>query len=464
MTRVRPARRQDEAGIALIAVMVLLMILSVAISAMSVSGRTEITISRRHESAALAETAGEAGLNHAIELTLANLNRWEFNGLATTSAAVSNLLLGPDGASGTADADADNGSLEAFGVPRQPARLPLAGTTPTQYDARVFDEDDPLRGVPLDANDIASIGEDAIPTIDNNATIVIQANGYGPDGAITTLEAVASPFTLPAIVSNGDLEIQGNVSIEGTNGSVHANNELELNGSTTISVDATATYGYSESGNPTVGGQTGAGRPQIPIPPISALDYKPQADYILQNDGVMVDQGGATICDASADGNACEDAGYLWKFDGSDGWQLNTNDQAVAGNHHTYYVEGDATISGSPGSNADPLDISIIAEGSISVTGSPVIEANTPALLFVTDLDLKIAGDLQQVGAEARILVHEQLKVTGNASLAGEILIEDASGLGSMVIENSFGGNITITNNETMAARVFGVRGWREVG
>ena len=141
---------------ALVAVMVLLMILGIAISAMSVSGRTEITIARRHESAAMARAAAEAGLNHAIEVAITNLNRWEINGIPTTSAAVTAMLVGPDGLSGTVGADADNGSLEAVGIPRPPARLTLAGTTPTQYDARIFDEDDPLRGTVLTAADIAS--------------------------------------------------------------------------------------------------------------------------------------------------------------------------------------------------------------------------------------------------------------------------------------------------------------------
>ncbi len=281
------------------------------------------------------------------------------------------------------------------------------------------------------------------------------------------LEAVASPMTLPAIVSNGDLIVKGYVAITGTNGSVHSNKKLALSGTPTVSVDATASSTYSESGNPTVGGQLGGGRPQIAVPPIAAIDYKPQADFILKSNGLMTDQGGGVICDASADMDACQNAGYLWKFDGAaDGWRLNTNNQAVPGNHNIYYVEGDARLSGSPGTLADPLDISIISEGSISASGNPIIEANSPAFLFVTDHDVKISGNVQQVGAESRILVHEQLRVTGDASLAGEILIEDASGLGSLVIESAFGfgGNITIINNGTMGPRVFGVRGWRQAG
>jgi hypothetical protein len=448
---------------ALIGVMVLLMILSVAISAMSVSGRTEITISRRHESAAWAQAAAEAGLNHAIGVVLTRLNRWEADGLPTTSAAVTAALLGPDGLSGTDEMDADNGSLEAIGLPRRPARTALPGATGEQYDARVFDEDDPGRGLTLSADDIGGIGEDAVVTTDSNASIVIQATGYASDGATTTLEAIASPIGLPAIVSNGKLRVQGNVTIDGVNGSVHSNDELELVGNPTVSRDATATYAYTTSGDPTVGGQAGAGRPTMPVPPIAAIDYRWKADLILQADGRMTTQDGTVTCDASAVSTACETAGYLWQFTGGS-WRLNTNSIAGPGNHQTYYAETDALISGSPGTSANPLGITLISEGSISVTGSPTIEANTPELLFVTDLDLKIAGNLKQVGAEARTLVHEQLSISGNASLAGELLIEDASAIGSLVLENKFfGGTIRITNNDSLTPRVFAVRGWREV-
>ena len=59
---------------------------------------------------------------------------------------MTDLLLGPDGRSGNAAADADNGSLEALGIPRPPAQVALAGVFGTGYETRVYDEDDPARG------------------------------------------------------------------------------------------------------------------------------------------------------------------------------------------------------------------------------------------------------------------------------------------------------------------------------
>ncbi len=86
------------------------------------------------------------------------------------------------------------------------------------------------------------------------------------------------------------------------------------------------------------------------------------------------------------------------RSDGS--WSLNSS-TVTAG---TYYVEGDARVSGSPGSTKSPAQISIIAEGSIQISGSPKLDTGYPArLLFVTDEDLKITGTIDVVGEAALV-------------------------------------------------------------
>ena len=138
-------RAHEEQGIALIGVLLLLVIISASTAALTVSGRTEIAISRNHEMATQAQVAAEAGLNHALDVTVAFLGQWQANGFATPGAAMTGLLLGPDDLSGTVATDADNGSLEATGIPRPPGRLTLAGPLGSQYEARIFDDDDPAR-------------------------------------------------------------------------------------------------------------------------------------------------------------------------------------------------------------------------------------------------------------------------------------------------------------------------------
>ena len=445
----------------MIGVLLLLLIVSTSTAALAVSGRTDIAISRNHEMATQAQVAAEAGLNHAVDVTLTFLRQWQPNGFATPNDAMTSLLLGPDNLSGTVAADADNGSLEATGIPRPPGRVALAGALGAQYEARVYDEDDPARGLTLTAADLVRIAENGQLTTDGNTQIVVQAIGYATDGSMTTLEALIVPVDAPAIVANGDLTVQGNPDVVGTNGSVHANADLHVGGSATVSENATASGGFSVTGNPTIGGYSGGAQSPQPVPQVNALDYKPLADYILTSVGTMTDGAGIEICNAWVDATACETAGYMWVFAGANGWTANSVGANSDG--YTYYAETDLDMTGNMGTNGNPLNITLIAEGNIKIAGNGVLEGDTPGLLFVTDKDLKMTGGKDQVGAEALILVREQLSLLGNASLRGQIVIEDAASTSNLVTDNRVGGNARLTNNGTLTGTGFAATGWREL-
>ena len=448
----------------MIGVLLLLVIISASTAALTVSGRTEIAISRNHEMATQAQVAAEAGLNHAVDVMLTSLRSWQPNGFASPNDAMTSFLLGPDNLSGTVATDADNGSLEATGIPRPPARLLLAGTLGAQYEARIYDEDDPARGLTLTAADLVRIAENGQLTTDGNTQVVVQAIGYAADGSMTTLEALIVPVDAPAIVANGDLTVQGNPDIVGTNGSVHANGDLNLGGSATVSENATASGDYNESGNPSVGGDLGGAQSTQPVPEVNALDYKPLADYILTSVGTMTDgTGTVTICDAWAVATACETAGYMWVFAGGNGWTATSVGDPSLTDGFTYYAETDLTMTGNMGTNGNPLNITLIAEGNIDIAGNGVLEANTPGLLFVTNKDLKMAGGKDQVGAEAQILVREQLSLLGNTSLRGQIVIENAASTSDLVTDNRVGGNASLTNDGTLTGTGFAATGWREL-
>ena len=456
---------------ALLSTLFLLMILSGLAAAMTANAQIEMLLARNTVSSAQSEAAAEAGLNHAVELALQYTQQFGANGFPDVNAAMTDLLLGPDGLSGTAATDADNGSLENRGIPRPPTQVALAGSFGVTYEARVFDEDDPARGVTLTAADLARIGEDGDPTTDANSILVIQAIGYAPDDTQVTLEsgltataAAAAGLNL-AVVTGGDLNINGNPTITGSQGGVHANTDLEVSGNPSIATSATAADSYSASGNPDIGGVSGGGYPEQSVPPVAAIDYRAVADYILTSGGVVTTQTGAPICDASDDNDACKDL-YGWTFD-DPGWKLGAN----SGTDGTYYIEGPATISGNPGSPANPLALTIIAEDSIEISGNPDLTPETPELMFVTDGDLKINGFLRMpLEYEGLMLVHEQLSISGNSTLAGQILVEDAENNSGLVDENSISGNPTISYNGTLeggggggGVAVVTVTAWREV-
>lgn len=447
---------RDERGSALVGVLLLLMMMSALAAALGVSGRTETLVARNHHSSAQARAAAEAGLNRAAEVVSSWIFEWKANGYADVDVALDALLANP----ALLSPDIDFGTL-----------IDLPGATGVQYQVFLMDEDDPDRGV--DQTDLTGDGdatndEDNVETTDNNRSIVILATGYTQDETEVTMEAIVSPLPLPAIVTNGDLEISGSVTVDGTAGDVHSNGNLTTNGSgesSSISGDITASGTYSGS----LGGTSGS--PELPIPTVRAADYRFHADYLLTSAGLMQCEAqagclggtfayGALICDASPSGNPCRST-YGVQFDsGSVTWSFVNS--AVSG---TYYVQGSADISG-PGSASTPVSLTIIAEGSIDLGGSTYVTPATPELLLVTDVDLDISGGgaTGELDAAGQILVHEQISISGSPEIAGQLIVEDAvDTAGSPISANSISGNPHITYNGNLGTGVFSVNGWREI-
>ena len=444
-------KASSETGVALISVLLLVLVMSGMTAALTVSGNTETMIARNHESSAQARAAAEAGLTHALQITITNLQSWSTNGFASPSAAMSRLLRGPDD---NAAVTADNGSLENLpsGIPRAPARLLLADLTNIGYEARVFDEDDAARGTTLTETDITRIGENNETAGDANTRIVVRAIGYAGGDSMATVEATLTTMPLPAIVSNGPLKISGSPSVSGAQGSVHTNQDLEINGNPTVTGNATATGTYTTTGTPNIGGQAGGGYGNISVPSVRAIDHLGKADFILNSDGPMTTVAtNATV--------ACNPCAGAWTF-GAGTWSITGNTAPTAG---TFYVEGNATISGHPGSPASPARLTIIAEGSIVISGNPDLQPQAPELLFVTDGDLKITGNVGANYMEGQMLVREQLHIAGNPDLAGQIIVENAANLSNLVTTTDIVGNPTIVYNGLAGAVWFNVSSWRWV-
>jgi hypothetical protein len=431
----RPAlREQDERGIALVAVLLLLMMMSALGMALAVNGETETLIARNQIAGMQAQAAAEGGLNHAVEVATEYIFDWKANGFASTSFAVDAVLT-----------NADAGNLNGLAMN---TAIDIADGFNASYQVTILDDDDD------------GAGEDGDPLNDVNNVLLIRATGLAKDGTKVVLEALISPQELGAIVTNGDLLLHGNAAITGNAGSVHSNGSLTIDGNSVSVEQNVSSTGELNCDDPCdqVEGTATEGASEVPVPPVHASDYLVWADYILKSDGTMTDASGMVVCTWDSK-TSCNN----WDWDSASAtWSINSNTTTTG----TYYVEGHATVSGSPGSTKNPAEITIIAEGSIQISGSPKLAPDTPELLFVTDQDLKITGTIDVVGEAAlvqgQMLVRGQAEIAGNASLDGQLLVEDVD-VGDLVDANSIGGSVVITYTGGLGGSVFTVTSWRDV-
>ncbi len=316
----------SERGSSLLITILLLVVLSGLAAAMITSSTTDTFVARNHESAAQAQAAAEAGLNHAVDVSRVWLCDWESN-FTNTNDAVDRLLRGPDDVTGGA-ADADNGSLASLagGTVTPPARLTLAGLNGVTYEARIFDDDDPALGNNWTAADLARVtaggttpegsGGVADPWVDHNGVFVVRATGYARDNTAVTVEAVMRPLPWPAIVTDGDLDLSGGPQILGDGGSVHANGDIiEVGNAAVVQRDVTAVGTVTTNNNwAPVQGLAEGGQLPIQVPSVNVSDYVALATYELGNNGAISYRATATdpwtqLCVGNA---ACGALGFTW--------------------------------------------------------------------------------------------------------------------------------------------------------
>lgn len=453
MTSPTIAQRSSDRGIALIVVMLLMAVLSGLATGFAMTGNVEVQMATNEVYYTGARAAAEAGLNRAIVEIVANTD--------------TNFLAGDDGAvdatTASATANADNGSLD-FLLGAGPYALDAAGEY--TYDIEILDDDDDdLYETALTSAQVTQMGEDDSDYTNTNDRLILRAIGYGPKGttvrlarvletvdSLSTTTTTTTVLSNPAFLVNGDLSISGNPTFTGTNGSVHANEDLTISGNPSFSKDATATGTFSESGNPTFGGQYGGGRPTINVPNVQASDYISLADYKLSSAGQVQTKVSNvwTNCTTSA----CKATGWTYS---SGTWQISGNSAGTG----TYYIEGDAQVSGNPngggsGKSATNLALSIIATGSIRISGNPKFTPeNSSKIQFVTDKDLTISGntDLDDTTTvEGQVMVREQIKISGNPEFQGRVIVQNVTSTSNDVTANVVSGNPTITYNGTLGA------------
>jgi Tfp pilus assembly protein PilX len=490
-----------ERGIALITALLMMMVMSALAIALTASGRVEIAMGDNEELYAGARSAAESGLNHTAAIIIQQAANPAFD--------ANTLLRGPDGLSNPANeaapVNADNNQVSQVLGGAAPWSVP--GANGYTYDVRIFDDDDPIlkNGTAFTNAELTAMGAGKVTLIENgqrfqdvNRRLVIRSTGFGPQGTTAVLEQMLVPITMPALLVDGDLLMSGNASIQGDQGSVHANGNLTVDGNSVYvqeSATATGTFNSNTGSWEADNGITSGGMPRIPLPNVQAINYYGDADFVLQPPGpalctlvapqICCPPGAAciqnpalttTYCNATASTQAGFQTGcrntippgatepFGFRFNPATAiWDLNPGGGGAA-HQATYYVRGHVAVTGSPGTAMAPLRITLIAEGNIEVTGNPDLRPEPMSeIQFVTNMDLRIAGDITIPTAyEGRILVREQIHFAGSADLAGQVIVQNVPSISTLVTDNTVTGNVTLTYNGLVETVAYTVAGWRE--
>ena len=276
---VHERHRTREGGMALVTAMVTLLMVTVLGVALTSIGLVSVTVATNDRENVEALAIADAGITHARALLL---NQVWLNGydplLASGDGTACNLdefATEPVGASSPYPPSAEL-------IPAAGRAFPAGNAFGGRYEVRLCDDHSFESTLPT---------PDANPNHDVNGRLLARARGIGRNGAEATIEAVFRDRALPALVVNGNLRLNGNPSVMGLAGGIHANGNLDIDGTTACAeqyYEAVGTIEGDADGGPTcVSGGAPAlpGVDPLPIPKLEPSTFRPVADFLLVNLG-----------------------------------------------------------------------------------------------------------------------------------------------------------------------------------
>jgi len=339
-----------------------------------------------------------------------------------------------------------------------------------------------------------------LESLNNPKTIHIASVGTAPNNSQARLEVWLRRDlgTAPkALITNGDLKINGNPKLLGTRGGAHTNDDMRVTGnpaaemadgltaSNSVSGGGGLTDGMEITGVPCIGSAACASNPQpdeyklnsnaerdayeeshsnastYPIPVIDPAQYASAVagstgGYILKADCTVVTGASATFSNGlHTGGGTVVSAPSGWSCSGGT-WKATGNSAA----NGVFYSEGRIEISGNPGSSSSPWQATIVARDSLKISGNPYItpfstsQESLQNILLLTGNDLEISGNPTVTGTGGGIFAHQQVKISGNPYIKGFIMAGDGQPTWSGdpfpdgapgVTMNEVSGNPTIT-------------------
>lgn len=431
----RARRNLGESGIALIAVLLALVLLSAIGAALASIGSIEYRTAVNHRSATQALLLADAGATHALALLRDPLADREYT----------ELIVGLDGTGNTADDGILTvaGLVDGDALPEEGVRLGPG----TYYVRLVNDPEDPSGS----------------PYIDSNQRVVAVCQGETDDGGAAEVRVLIGAPSFPAIATNGDLHVPGSPEVLGQCAGVHSNRTLTIGGSPVVdgrvsasdNVRLTGTI-YDAEGNVV---EPGYAEP-MEIPPLDPLRFCDEADYLLVNGYVV------TVGPPRDSVPAGTPAAAGWGWNGVD----NTYSLKASGAQPgTVCALGNVEVNGNLGSKSNPLPITIAATGSVKLGGTPTIRSDHSAnVLIVSGGDVQMGGNASGTTASysGTIYAHSQCQVNGNPIVDGQLLCYDAPdqpGNTNLVDGNKINGNPRFRYDCSGLRRQAQIDAWWEV-
>lgn len=407
LTQTRIDRRQDERGVALVTVLLVMALMLVMVMGITMTSISELGVSGTYGNEGRAFEAADAGLNHATSL-ISNYKGADFNHLlllrgASYSDTFTNNIFNPRTASNYFynAFDPSNAAQFTTGAELIPAASPglqlkdATGTAIPGAYYRValindmpanFSSPSPNPSVPnynpavgcatCEPTTGTCIGS---PTNDCNKKLILYSTGTYANASVT-LEGWVGFLPYPALLSNGNIAAGGNSAINGAYGSVHANGNLTMSSSAYVQQSATASGTFSISGSASVGGFKGGGQPAMTIPHFVTTDpvtsggpnTSPRLqDYLIQTaDVLLIDPGfaeGASTANPPPTSPSDAPTQRLEWLAARLNIPYNTLQGAIGTNHQEAAVT--VTRNGTPASGSNNQAVGSAASVTVSSTG-----------------------------------------------------------------------------------------------
>ncbi|MGH7449045.1 MAG: hypothetical protein ACRELT_15845, partial [Longimicrobiales bacterium] len=317
-------RLRSRPGVALAAAIFSIVVVGLITAGVWTLTELDTKATHNREDAATALRLAHSGGVHAMSVFRQQLN----------DTTVNRLLRGYDNVANTAD----DGLLIGFPGLGSTVNIPAAGRAGQNgsYLVRVYD--DPNDG-------------DANAFNDTNWRFLVRCTGVTTRGARAVVDYVVKYLPpLPAIAFNGDAVLQGGPAVTGACGDIHTNGNVTVSGTITVNDHLTTSGTASGTGtvvnaaSTTVGVEPVVGT--IPIPTMTAAEYCPGAEYVLQADGFILRRSDMSLH------NAISTVVFGWRRTSASPLVWTSNGSILSG---SYCVMGNAVLSGNPGSSLSPL-------------------------------------------------------------------------------------------------------------